>query len=380
MKVFSAVLLLFLVSCVGNSDDHNTNGASEDLDQFTTYEIDIHSKPVSFFDLVEEVEIVRLEETPESLLSRVNQLRFTNDFMIFPGGKGDVYIFNRDGSFVNKINNRGPGPDEYSFVSEYWIDEVINIYDAQGSRVQRYSLSGDYLGSQSLTYNGAFLYPMKEGGYVLDRNLRVQDSLNFNVVLLDDSFEKVVALNPFQLDENRSAIYSYSNSLSSYKDGLLYQKNMTDTVFLINGKSLKPLLTYDFGRDWVWNIEEIASDRLAMRDATMEGTHVWRTISQINPDYVFMNFKGGSEFFKYVIIDRSKGESKVVDLRKSAEQDYALTPIRWDNGRLVFSLRSTDVGDFLGQLEGNHYKFRDGTTLEEIESSENPVLVWVKFK
>jgi hypothetical protein len=39
-----------------------------------------------------------------------------------------------------------------------------------------------------------------------------------------------------------------------------------------------------------------------------------------------------------------------------------------------------DISPFLSELKEDQITFRQGTTLEEIKSSENPVLMWVKFK
>ena len=103
-KALSLVVLVVFVSCTKNEPDNGGSDATQNLDEFTTYTVDINSKPISFFDLIEEVELVRLEETPESLLSWVSQLRFTDDLVIFPGNKGDVFTFKNDGPFINKFN------------------------------------------------------------------------------------------------------------------------------------------------------------------------------------------------------------------------------------------------------------------------------------
>jgi hypothetical protein len=44
------------------------------------------------------------------------------------------------------------------------------------------------------------------------------------------------------------------------------------------------------------------------------------------------------------------------------------------------SISPADVADFLGELDEAQWQFKPGTTLEEIESSENPVLMWVTFE
>jgi len=43
-------------------------------------------------------------------------------------------------------------------------------------------------------------------------------------------------------------------------------------------------------------------------------------------------------------------------------------------------MNSLEVANLLSELEDGQWSFTEGTTLDVIESSENPVLVKVKFK
>lgn len=379
MRLLIMLCLAVLVSCSQNNGEGKKNFSSEDLDQFTTYKVDIKSTPISLFDLIDEVEIVKLEETSESLLSLYNDLRLSDDFIFLLKGTGEIFLFNHSGEFVRAINHKGQGPEEYRYVSEFWIDEYLNIYDGLEKRILQYDLSGNYVGVKRLTHNGDYVLPYK-GGFVLDLNLSPRDSANFNLVLLDSELEQVGRLGPFYEEKIPRKITTYRKSLTPYADNLLYHKNMNDTIFMLEDNNLRPLVTYDFGNDWVWTNESITSNPLAIREATMDNLHVWNSTSKIDQDYIFMKFQGGNRLMRNVLINRVSGEVQLIDMRKSVDSNYSLLALQWHEGHLSFNIPSTDIAQFLKELGIDKAKFKGDTTLEEIESAENPVLMWVKFK
>lgn len=374
---FTLAVGMLLFGCSGSSQD--SAESIVDIDQFTTYKVDIKSTPISFFDLIDEVEFVRLEETPESLLGRLGDLRLSDDFMFFSGGRGEIFLFNHYGEFIRTINHKGNGPEEYRYISEFWIDEYLNIYDGLEKRILQYDLSGNYVGFKRLMLNGDYVLPYK-GGFVVDLNLSPRDSANFNLVLLDSGLEQVGRLGPFYEEKIPRKITTYRKSLTPYADNLLYHKNMNDTIFMLEDNNLRPLVTYDFGNDWVWTNESITSNPLAIREATMDNLHVWNSTSKIDENYIFMKFQGGNRLLRNVLINRLSGTVQLLDTRKSVDTNYSLLPVRWHEGRLAFSISSTDLAEFLKELGGDKANFKGDTTLEEVESAENPVLMWVKFK
>jgi hypothetical protein len=74
------------------------------------------------------------------------------------------------------------------------------------------------------------------------------------------------------------------------------------------------------------------------------------------------------------------GNVKRMEMPKGKSVYEEFYYLGWEEDRLMLSVTSSDVSGILSALDENQIKYREGTTLEEIESSENPVLMWVKFK
>jgi len=80
------------------------------------------------------------------------------------------------------------------------------------------------------------------------------------------------------------------------------------------------------------------------------------------------------------LINRLTGAIVSIDLRNQDDGRYTISPIKWEGNSFIGSIQSNDLSALINELDQSRIKFREGTTLEEIESSENPVLMWVKFK
>ena len=96
-----------------------------------------------------DVEYVPLETTDEFL---------TQGFILATGKKyivarnfgrdGDIFIFDREGKGVKKINRMGQGPEDYSFINSLILDEdhdEIFVHDYSPSKILVYDLSGQFI-------------------------------------------------------------------------------------------------------------------------------------------------------------------------------------------------------------------------------------------
>lgn len=67
-------------------------------------------------------------------------------------------------------------------------------------------------------------------------------------------------------------------------------------------------------------------------------------------------------------------------MSKKGEGLFMLNGLNWEGNRMSFGTSSADIGEFLNELPKGKVKLRNGSSLEQIESSENPLLLWIKFK
>ena len=380
MRVNFSVLLLLLTAWSCAEKGASNDKKSTNLDGFKTFKIDTEAKPVSIFELIEEVEIMRLEETEESLLSYIQNVYSVESRIIFPSGNdGSIYTYTKNGEFISKFSHVGDGPGEYEFIWSFWVNgDHIFVSDINRRSLISYDLEGNHLRSWKLPFYAKSFFTYDKG-FVADLDYTAyQDSLQFNVLFLDENMEVKQMANPY----SSPLILYVGSSVSSfqpYGKDLIYHGFKSDSVFLIENNEIRPLFKCDFGDEWLWT-EETIKNNPRTTGLIRETDLVWWADSYINEKWIYLSYKTSFKDVFRVLIDRNSGVQRAVKVNKNTATKYAMTPIKWEEDRFMVSLQSPDVRGYINDLGEEKVKFRQGTTLEEIESSENPVLMWVKFK
>jgi hypothetical protein len=376
-------LLLFATSCSQNNEQSATVQLPKVSDEFKSYKLDLDLPHEQFADLIESVEVVRLEETDSSLLSYIRNFQKTGKYLVFNASnqESDVFVFDNTGGFVRKINRQGEGPEEYNEITDLWLEtDTLVIYSRNRKTVRRYDLEGNFIMSERLPIMAEHIYSYPKG-YAMEMNYRlINDTSQYRYASLNNDLE---LSGTYQKVDNKMemGLYLSNNPIAPYKDGVTLFRMMSDTVYNLNEKGFLPFLHFDFGSDWYWKDGNDVLPEFA--DAMMTTDKVWRALAFLNDTKVWVqpyNGYGQEKAISTFLIDRSTGSVKAINMRKADSSEGVGYVLGWDGDQLIFTVQSPDMGSFLSQLKGDQITYRQGTTLEEIESSENPVLMWVKFK
>lgn len=136
MKIlYAAVIILLLGAC---SDKENG-----------MWTVDLDNKQnISVFDIFKKIEVVQLEANEESVFRYIDNIMCVDDcYFILDSRSFAIFVFNKEGKFKYKISNKGSGPDEYSYIASFTIDEKnseLLLLDGMRSEVNYYSLAGTF--------------------------------------------------------------------------------------------------------------------------------------------------------------------------------------------------------------------------------------------
>ena len=144
LVVLYTFLFLFLVSC-GN--EKNKVGKNPEGQLVLVFEEQSSS---SFFsDMVfGKMKVIPLETNEKSLVGNEYELLLdSNHFFIFDKQQETILRFSKSGKFLNSIGRLGQGPSEYTYLSDYYIDdyaEIVEILNPHG-QILRYNYDGTFI-------------------------------------------------------------------------------------------------------------------------------------------------------------------------------------------------------------------------------------------
>jgi len=142
-----AIILFVITGCVGNR--HAT-------DTFITVDVtkSYPEKKLVLQDFMD-VEYVVLETTDEFITQgSVSDIGKKNILVTNRNRDGNIYIFDRTGKGLRKINRQGRGPEEYTSIYKTILDEdndEIFVYDYAQKKIVVYDLYGKF--KRSFKYN-----------------------------------------------------------------------------------------------------------------------------------------------------------------------------------------------------------------------------------
>ena len=100
-------------------------------------------------DIVENMEYIPLETNTENLISDVDDIKFTEEYIFVKNlNPSSLYIFKRSGKFVRQIGHKGHGPNEYNILSGFCIqgqNNNIYLYTTSPSKLLIYNFDGSIL-------------------------------------------------------------------------------------------------------------------------------------------------------------------------------------------------------------------------------------------
>lgn len=138
--IFLLGFLLLLHSCTIENKDLASASLFVDAD--------CEVKNLRMSDLYSELRYIRLETSPESLISQVYKIiPFADRFLVVDRESVKIFLFGIDGQFISTIGNKGDGPEDFVGISDVTTDPLNNrifVLDSSRKQVQVYGADGLY--------------------------------------------------------------------------------------------------------------------------------------------------------------------------------------------------------------------------------------------
>jgi len=258
MKKEIGIFLIVLFIVAGCSERRQT-----DNDDFITVDVTKsypQKKDIILQDFMD-VEYVPLE-TNDDFLTQGFVQAIGKEFIIVKNrvDDGNIYIYDKNGKALKKINHKGQGPEEYSFILGITLDEENNeffINDHYKRTLLVYDLNGNFKRSFKHKEGGGSLFYTNILNYDRD-NLICYDQYNETITFLivskqDGSIVKEIQI-PFeekkdlrQMRSDGEQTFTVSpgpyRPISTYKGKWILLEFSSDTIYtLLPDYSFKPFM------------------------------------------------------------------------------------------------------------------------------------------
>lgn len=233
--VFVFFVLIILCGC---KNDAKISAVYHDL---IVVDPKISEKSIRLDQIIDTLEFIPLLENKSALITDIQKLIEAPDhFIIKCFDREAIYLYNKQGAFINKLIPEGSGPLEFTTSSDLSLSgNILYICDSQLNKILKYDLSlGKYIQEWSSKQFPIFsIYCYTKYLYVISNDpisghIKVLDTSNFtplySYVTSPISFNAIISPRPFQ------------SSLGS----LYINVGFTDTLYQVTDLSFKPYIVF----------------------------------------------------------------------------------------------------------------------------------------
>lgn len=169
MKNFSSLLILISVFLLNVSCNRKVNPVDN------TIRVDFlqdATENVKYSTFVDSLYYISLETRDDCLIGRIKDAVLTSEYIFLADEQKQViWIYDRNGKFLNEISRMGSGPEEYAHIVQFEYDEEnaqIAILDWNKS-ILHYDLKGNFIKKVNLEMLVTDFKILPQGGYIVSK-------------------------------------------------------------------------------------------------------------------------------------------------------------------------------------------------------------------
>ncbi|QGY46983.1 6-bladed beta-propeller [Maribellus comscasis] len=222
-----------------------------------------NSKELRLSEIADDIEYIKLEKTPESLVGGGNPGWYVTSEYIFVYSQNKLLQFDRLGKFIKQFGRNGRGPGEFQSMKGMVADESKNIlYVIANFKhvVLMYDLiTGEFLGNFPVNdYLGAAIMnrPIQMLGkdtFIVLTHPFAKFKPDYSIFEIIDNKGNVLnkrksSLFSFQADKNVRRIPNGNNQIWFFNNQFRFYEGLNDTVYNFKDFKLEPVYIFDLGK------------------------------------------------------------------------------------------------------------------------------------
>jgi hypothetical protein len=356
---------------------------------------------INLSEFVDSVKYIKLQTDSNCITGRIHSITITNKYIyVCDAGQMAVLLFDMKGNFVSKLDKHGVGPDEYRYMSGFFVDdkeEYVEIatmddqflkYSNETFRFIEKQQIGTIKSSSSKKINSYYYFDTQK-----TLNQIGNETTNANIIIVKDGkVVKTLFHDKIQNPSNSSGSFGVTMTVNNNKE-LYFSMMSNNTIYQLKDLEIHPLFYIDFGNygldTTITSQKSFAELQKIIQNQADEKAY-FPTLAVNNSKILginyFFNKHNETPVSHYYI--RTK-QNNVTYHTSRIKNDITLIPqyinLSANSGGMSHEIRSS--GDYLVQVVNPHELFFNNNldyimTAEvgKIKITDNPIIVLMKLR
>lgn len=195
-------------------------------------------------DFIENVDYIRLPKSDTCLLARIEAVKFDHEKIAVQSNR-NIFIFNKGGNLLGKINRLGNGRGEYTNINDFQLSkDGIYVLSGLQKKILEYTIIGNFIREYKLddTYHH---FEFVDKGKIVLSSEQCNDS-HYNFLYYDlDQEKEIFSIDEFERNE-AFAVPSFNAFLGHSNDALLVGHLFDTSIYSLKKNQISKEMTFDF--------------------------------------------------------------------------------------------------------------------------------------
>jgi hypothetical protein len=198
-----------------------------------------NKKDMPLSAIADSIAYIKLETLPDCLIGRGTPLIRGNRVFVMTQHPDCIYIFDRSGKYLSKIDKKGKGPGEYDGISQWSVSPSGNrVAFNSNFALYLYKTNGEFINKVTATadWNSGMIF-QSENEVIICTNQSVNQKRDYPAVLKysDDLKNRDTLLTRYwEIGKIKPVFYWYPVLFYRYNGFYFYQEQACDTLFQVS--------------------------------------------------------------------------------------------------------------------------------------------------
>jgi hypothetical protein len=253
LNLFLTLSCFALFSCGHSSKVDNNTEKTVVLPYHVDLEINLNkAKLIPLSSIGKEMEYIPLETTQSSLISKINQIFFSDSY-IFISDFHKLFQFDRNGKFIRQVGANGRGPGEYINVSGFCIDkkkEKVYIIAWGIHTILEFDFNGKFIRSFDHAFSSVQFLVNDTNRFVFRLNdlANVTNSSDFKLYITDIKGTPLVKIKNYSRRTSKPAFLFSITPMYYFNDNIQFMQFGVDTLYTLKKEKLEPYAIFNLGK------------------------------------------------------------------------------------------------------------------------------------
>lgn len=250
------IIFFILLSC--RKGEYISSDPMPRIDTIWINPAEVTTSRVTYSSLFDKIEYIQIPTDSNYLIGKVDKLLVTDDYFFVMDRKisRSVFVFDRQGNKVVRINKTGNGPGNYIDMRDITFDkekQEIQIREYMRKKLLYYNLDGNFLREFDIPYNSLRLQPVGNS-FALCTDYNSGNKLNrskkhADLILLDADKKTILSTANYFIPPFAKAVVITSEAQFSRLNDTLYsiKPDHCNIVYHATPNEIYPAYRIDFG-------------------------------------------------------------------------------------------------------------------------------------